>query len=402
MDRRTFARTTSILTLTSAFGRSLAFALGPGSPASREDGSLSSLPPNIVALIARLMATNYASINTDWDGSIRIEGLLRFASRGNREALNFASAWLDHHIQHDKQLSDADYYKQYDGPQTRIIRNEPLTFALYSANLGVAFPAYEIFRLNGNQAARKVCFEIADAILQVASRDRFGMLSDDDDHYNGRQYAIPDTTYWATRACAIAAQLASNEDVAAIYREQAVLQLEAGIRHFFDPTLGLVRTGLVDGSPSTTYWCRSQGWLLWAIAGLLRTLPSSHPKFQAFAGCMAAIGDAAMKYQTDDGAFHVLVNDPSSPQECTGVAMVLATLKEGMRQEWIPQRYQNFCDRAWRFVLRSVDSQGNVTNAYTGWAATAEERRVTLMDEEFRGFVPGVILLAADEMTRLT
>jgi hypothetical protein len=36
-----------------------------------------------------------------------------------------------------------------------------------------------------------------------------------------------------------------------------------------------------------------------------------------------------------------------------------------------------------------------------GWAATADERQVTLLDQKFRGFVPGVILLAADEMTRL-
>jgi Glycosyl Hydrolase Family 88 len=403
MDRRRFTRTISTLALASAFDQGLSFALGgSASQPSAEDGSLSSLPANIVALIAQLMATPYASINTDWDGSIRIEGLLRLASRGNREALKFASAWLDYHLQHDKQLSDADYYKQYDGPHTRIIRNEPLTFTLYSANLGVAFPAYEIFRLNGNQAARQVCFEIADAVLQVASRDRFGMLSDDDDHFHGRQYAIPDTTYWATRACAIAAQLSPDDGVAAIYRQQAVLQLEAGIQHFFNPEVGLVRTGLFDGLPATTYWCRSQGWLSWAIAGLLRTLPSSHPKFQAFAGCMAAIGDAATKYQTADGAFHVLVNDPSTPQECTSVAMVLATLKEGMRKGWIPPRFHDFCDRAWHFVLHSVDPQGNVTNAYTGWAGTADELQVTLMDKKFRGFVPGVILVAADEMTRLT
>jgi hypothetical protein len=401
MTRRTIARKLSILAIGSTFGRGLASARG-GSlfmPLA-EDRSPSSLPPNIHALMAQVMANKYASINTDWDGSVRVEGLLRFARRGNRDALNFASAWLDYHLQHDKQLTDAEYYKQYDGPHTRIIRNEPLTFTLYSANLGVAFPAYEIFRLNGNQAARQVCFEIADAVLQVASRDKFGMLSDDEDHYHGRQYAIPDTTYWATRACAIAAELASDDEVKAIYREQAVLQLEAGIRHFFDPSLGLVRTGLFDSLPATTYWCRSQGWLLWAIAGLLRTLPSSHPTFQTFTECMAAIGDAAIRYQTADGAFHVLVNDPSGPKECTSVAMVLATLKEGMRRGWIPPRYQDFCDRAWHFVLHSVDQDGNVTNAYTGWAATAEEHQVTLMDQRFRGFVPGVILVAADEMTR--
>jgi rhamnogalacturonyl hydrolase YesR len=360
---------------------------------------LSSLPPQIRAMIANVMANNYAMVNTDWDGSIRMEGLLRFATRGNVHAKDYAVAWLNHHIDHDGQMTDEQYYKQYQGPHTRIIRREPLTFTLYSANLGVAFPAYEIFSLTGDSRARAVCFEVADVILQTASRDRFGMLSDDDDHYHGRTYAIPDTTYWATRASAIAYSLSKDPAVASLYLQQAILQLDAGIRHFFDHKTGLVRTGLFGEQPAKTYWCRSQGWLLWAIAGMLRVLPSSHPSFYSYAACMAAIGDAAIKHQSPEGAFHVLVDDSSTPLECTGVAMVLSALREGMRKDWIDRHYEDFCQRAWAFILRSTQPDGSVRNAYTGWAATAEERQTDLMDRSFRGFVSGVLMLAADEMT---
>jgi len=52
------------------------------------------------------------------------------------------------------------------------------------------------------------------------------------------------------------------------------------------------------------------------------------------------------------------------------------------------------------FYKKSVDEQGRVNNAYTGWAVTAEEGKTDLIDKKLRGFVPEILMLAADEMTR--
>jgi rhamnogalacturonyl hydrolase YesR len=348
-------------------------------------------------LIEDILDTGFEKINTDWDGSIRIESLLRFARRGNVRAGKFAVDWLAYHIEHDSKLSDEQYYNQYDGPHTRIVREDPLTFSLYSANLGVAFPAYAIYRQFGNQQARKVAIEVANTILEIASRDRFGMLSDDNDHYHSRSYAIPDTTYWATRSCAIAAELTSG-GAAELYLQQAVFQLQQGVRSFFDPQRGLVHTGLFDGVPGSTYWCRSQGWLLWAISGLLRHLPQDHPQFSFFVATMDRIIDGVTRNQTSNGALHVLVDDPSTPEEVTGIAMVIACASEAMQRGWVSPRHQDMCRKGWDFINASVSEDGRVSNAYTGWAATAEEHQMSLMDQKFRGFVPGIILAAADEM----
>jgi unsaturated rhamnogalacturonyl hydrolase len=355
------------------------------------------LPANIRALIANVLEASYSSVNTDWDGSIRIEGLLRFARRGFIAGSTYADGWLAYHLEQDAKMTDEEYYKQYEGPPVRILRERPLTLVLYSANLGVSFPAHELYRLTKNQNARDVCMEVADAILQYASRDKFGMLAHDDDHFT--QFAIPDTTYWATRASAIGAVLSEDKNVAAIYLKQAIFQLEQGIRYFFDPKIGLVRTGLFDSRPGSTYWCRSQGWLLWSIGGLLRYLPPDHPGYTHAASTMKQIANGVARYQGQHGGLHVLVNDPSTPEEVTGTAMVVASLKEGMRRGWIPPDYEDLCRRGWNFILDSVGAQGTVRNVYTGWALTAEDHKVNLMDEKFRGFVPGIVMLAADEMT---
>lgn len=362
-----------------------------------DTGLPGNLPANIKQLVRNVLRTEYKGVNTDWDGTIQVEGLLRFARRGYKEGLDYAARWFDYHVENDGKLTDEEYFKQYDGPKARILREGPLTFVLYSANLGVAFPVHELYQLNKSPIAKRVCFDVADAILHYAARDRFGMLGHDD--YNFTDFAIPDTAYWATRANAIAASL-SHGDVAGVYWKQSIYQLDQGIRYFFDKEKGLVRTGLFKGEPAATYWCRSQGWLLWAIAGLLRYLPPAHPSFKAKAAVMRQIADGCSRHQSAGGALHVLVDDASSPEEVTGIAMVVAAVKEGMRKGWIPPDYHELCNKGWDFIRKSVDAEGKVHNAYTGWAVTAEEKKVDLMDKNFRGFVPGIIMVAADEMTK--
>jgi hypothetical protein len=200
-------------------------------------------------------------LNTDWDGSIQIEGLMRFAARGDRQAGAFARDWLRYHIEHDGKLSDADFYKQYAGPGTRILRGDPLTLPLYSANLGVAIPAYLICKQFQEEQACKASLEVANAILEISSRDRFGMLSDDEDRYKGIEFAIPDSTYWATRVCAIASEISRTPGESGLYLQQAIFQLEQGIKYFFDPQKGLVRqvnlrmwSGTLGRLPQRSRW----------------------------------------------------------------------------------------------------------------------------------------------------
>ncbi len=363
-----------------------------------DNGLPANLPGNIKQLILNVSKTEYSAANTDWDGSIQIEGLLRFAKRGYKDGLKYADNWFKYHVEHDGKLTDEEYYKQYDGPHARILRDGPLTFVIYSANLGVSFPVHELYKQTKNPVAKRVCMDVADAILHYAGRDRFGMLAHDDINYAA--FAIPDTAYWATRANAIAAVLSTDKGAADVYWKQSIFQLETGIKYFLDTNKKIVRTGLFKGEPATTYWCRSQGWLLWAISGLLRYLPKEHPKFKTVAESMKTIADGLTNYQTKSGALTVLVDDPSTPEEVTGMAMTVASIKEAMRNGWIPKQYDNYCNKGWDYIKKSVDEQGNVHNAYTGWAVTAEEKKTDLMDKNFRGFVPGIIMVAADEMTR--
>ena len=45
----------------------------------------------------------------------------------------------------------------------------------------------------------------------------------------------------------------------------------------------------------------------------------------------------------------------------------------------------------------NITSDGRIRNVYTGWAMPAEQREI-LMDHKSHGWIPGVIMIAANEM----
>lgn len=362
-----------------------------------DHGIPAEVPDNIKTMMGKTLELPFETVNTDWFGSIQVEGLLRFGKRGFKEGREFARGWFEYHLEHDGQLTDEEYNAQYQGAESRILRGEPMTFSLYAGILGLAFPVHEIYLMDKNPIARRVCLDVADAVLHYAARDRFGMMAHDDNNFT--KMAIPDASYFATRATAQAAALYTG-DLSNVYWTQSTYQLEQAVKYFLDKENKIVRTGLFNGKPGKTYWCRSQGWLLWAIAGLLRYLPASHPKFEMFAGDMSIIAEGVKRYQSKNGTLHVLVDDPTSPEEVTGMTMVLSALKEGHRNGWIKGDYEEMFSKAWDFIQTSVDDEGNIHNAYTGWALPAEKGQVDIMDRKQVGYARGIILIAADEMTR--
>jgi len=360
-------------------------------------GLPANLPDNLKQMVSNTVKIDFQDVNTDWDGTIRIEGLLRFSQRGYREGLTYASNWFNYHLKNDAKLDDEAYFNQYDGPRARILRDGPLTFVIYSSVLNLACPVHELYKQTGNKVAKEVCLDVAEAIVHYVARDKYGMMAHDDKNFTN--FTIPDTAYYAVRATAIASSLTKG-DLSKVYLKQSVYQLDLAINHFFDKDKNLSRLGIFDNKSSTIYWCRSQGWLMWSIAGLLRYIPTSHSYYTKAATTFAALANGVKKYQTKNGGLHVYVDDPSTPEDVTSIAMVIAVVKEGMRKGWLPKEYNDMCDKGWQYIQKSVDADGKVHNAYTGWALTAHQGQKDLMDTKFRGFAVGILMLAADEMTR--
>jgi rhamnogalacturonyl hydrolase YesR len=93
----------------------------------------------------------------------------------------------------------------------------------------------------------------------------------------------------------------------------------------------------------------------------------------------------------------VWVNDPASPEEVTSTAMTAGCIREAIDRGWLPESYDKYVQKAWRFILSCVSEDGKIRNAYSGWAIPAEQKELK-MDEKEMGYIPGIILMAAAQI----
>jgi len=343
------------------------------------------LPPGVKAIITSTLGGDPATLNTDWFGTVLMQGLLEWHRRGVDDVRPFSIAWLDHHLK-------SGGVSRYSGAKSREVVAGRIHVTTYAGHFGLAFPCYEMAIQLEDQRARRVCIDLGKLILHQVARNRFGMVEHDD----SGEFAIPDTCYFAVRALMSASVLDPGYQQA--FREQAVFQLRTYVDTFLTPDKHLAKTVLLNEGLGTTYWTRASGWLLWSIASVLRLLPPSDPAYPGFLENLNTLASGMAAVQDQSGGFRVLLDDPHTPLETTGTAMFASGVHEAIRKKWLADSYLQAANRAWTFVKDNITDDGRIRNAYTGWALPAESR-VMSMDEHDMGWIPGFILIVANEMT---
>jgi len=357
------------------------------------------IPSKFQAVIDNLLSREPGYWNTDWDGTMAMESLLGWSRRGIEGTLGYAQEWLDYHIDNDNKLSDEEFYDTFSGPSTcRIMRGKYLPFTMYSGFFGLPFPCYELYRINGDERAKQICLDVANAILHKSARNKFGLVLHDDGVDGSQTFTIPVSIYFVTKALMIASVL--DGDHGEVYQEQALYQIKTCTSIFLDKEKGLAKTVLFPSGLGKTFWCRASGWLAYAILGVLRFLPREHPDFETLTMDLKMLADGVTKYQGPTGGLRVLIDQLETPEEISGTAMCMTAIREGVVKGWIPDEYDDFLEKGWNFVQNHVAEDGEITSVYTGWALPAEEGKI-IMDQSKteRGWIPAVILRAANIMT---
>ena len=340
-------------------------------------------PPGVAAILADTLKRDPGTLNTDWFGTLLVKGLLEWTARGVPEGGEFAKRWLAHHLA-------SGVVAPYSGRGSRTVDAGGIKITTYCGHFGLAFPCWELVRQFGDERARRVCLDVAAIILHQTARNRFGMVL----HADSDDFTIPDTCYFVVTPLMIGYALDPANGAA--FRDQAIYQLRTFVDVFLDRQLGLAKTILGPDGTGVTYWTRATGWLLWSITGVLRHLPPAHPEFARFQEDLRVLAEGIARVQDPSGALHLFTNDPASPLETTGTAMVAMGLHESVRKGWLPKSFTPPVDRAWSYVQGKLTPEGKIVGAYTGWAVPAEERIIE-MDRVSMGWIPGFILSAAAE-----
>jgi hypothetical protein len=354
---------------------------------------LADVPAGVAAAIRNYLSRDPLTFNTDWAGTMPMWGLAMWARRGVPECLDYVKAWFEAHLARDPRLSDEELLKTYCGHASRVIRGQHLPFTMYCGQFGLNFPCSELFLQAGDERARQVCIDVADAIVYRARRNRFGQSAHDDDW----EYDIPDACFFTVEPLMRAA--AVDPEGGRVYVRAAVTQLRAYVDVFLNRGNGLAHTVLGPRGIGKTFWCRAQGWLMWSFLAVLRGLPKDHPDRDRFLEDLSFFAAGVAKTVDEDGAIHAFANDPASLAETTGTAMVCLSLHESVRRGWLDRgAYAPLIQRMWAFVQRHVTDEGSLEKVYYEWALPAELYVESSKTVQFGPHI-GALLWLAEEMT---
>lgn len=75
-----------------------------------------------------------------------------------------------------------------------------------------------------------------------------------------------------------------------------------------------------------------------------------------------ALLDAAIRHQREDGAFHDVLDDPSTFREVNFAQMLAYTVYRGVKEGWLSAELLSFAEKARAAALAEVDAYGLVRN----------------------------------------
>jgi rhamnogalacturonyl hydrolase YesR len=344
----------------------------------------------VTAMLERVLARDPGSVNTDWDGALVVTALMDWEdATGDRRCGDFAVRWFEAHRRTAATITDEDFYRSYQGPRARVARGAPLLFSGYSGSWGIGFTCLGLDRRLDDSGPRDLAAALAAYLTRDAERNALGSLLHDDAH----DFVIPDTCYLVAPALGVAARLTGRED----YLEEAVRQLLLPARQLQDDATGLALTMWTPRGTPRVFWTRATGWLAGAFANTLPFVPAGHPDRPELLDRFRRLAAGIRRVQRDDGGFHVLLDDPTTPTDPTGPALISPALRRGAAEGWLELDATALADAAWAATEAFLTPDGHVRGAYTGWALPAVQGDVgpaQFDNPPDREFVLGLTLLA--------
>ena len=188
------------------------------------------------------------------------------------------------------------------------------------------------------------------------------------------------------------------------YFDETVKQFINFRKYLLDPVTGLYKHGWFSntGQRSVISWGRANGWIAWAAAELLETLPVTHPGYPKVLAAFREQVATLVKYQEANGMWHQVLNMPESYEETSCTAQFTLAIARGVRKGWIDPKYKTNALNGWKAIKSRIDADGTVhgicRGTEIGFDAQFYCNRKT-MDQDPRGL--GAVITAAIEIAKL-
>ena len=147
--------------------------------------------------------------------------------------------------------------------------------------------------------------------------------------------------------------------------DEAMLQLDGYWARLFTVENGLLGHQWSDAEHRflrSAAWAVGNGWAMAGMARVIALLPEKHPGRVRLVRRTHSLIEAALPHQLPDGAFHDVLDDPSTFREVNFAQMLAYTIYRGAAEGWLDASFLPHAEKARAAALAEVDDYGLVRN----------------------------------------
>jgi len=126
--------------------------------------------------------------------------------------------------------------------------------------------------------------------------------------------------------------------------------------------------GLFYHAPDVPFfWGRGNGWMAAGMTELLRSLPEQNADRKRILKAYRTMMKNLKKYQSAEGMWNQLVDDPQSWAESSCTAMFTYAMVTGVKKGWLTKKqYLPVARKAWEALVKRIDDNGDVRDVCEG------------------------------------
>lgn len=156
---------------------------------------------------------------------------------------------------------------------------------------------------------------------------------------------------------------ADSKEQRKIFFDDAANQTLDFTKHVWDEDVNLYMHANYTSRPEVKlpHWSRANGWAVWAMSDVLMYLPKSHPKYKPILRQYITFVNSLIKYQSESGFWHNVIERKDSPAEVSGTAIFTMAMARGVRYGWLDKKkFTPIVLKGWDAVASEIEEDGTV------------------------------------------
>lgn len=186
--------------------------------------------------------------------------------------------------------------------------------------------------------------------------------------------------------------------------EESVKQFVSHYHYLHEPRTGLIYHGYDGAIQAQTgvLWGRGNGWFTAASVEVLENLPPGTPGYDTLLRNFQRHLEGVLVTQSKNGAWHTVMNEPSTYLEMSATAAFALGLRWAGRQTWGEARHRSAADRAYAVLAQEISPSGELLAASGGTPVMPTATDYNSVPYAVTGFAQGLAMLAFSRLLRET